>query len=858
MKIIIAEPYQKNNILHTIANQQEGIVTDVQVLSLSTAMNEDRDDPTAVLLQLKETLSQQQNSFPIYRDMLKYPAFLKEVLSFGRECLLWGIQKTDLPADNDNEKELQKILAAVFSLNLAEKKIYANHASIMAELTEQDITLWPAFYNQEYQYEIFQQLAKKFPVTKVPQTPKQFLRYGLNTRQEIEAVAQQICRTNQPCNVILTNYSVQYPVLKQVFERYGIPFSCISEETTLHIPHIFAALCTFGWKKDKASFLQTLKLNAYVSCCPLYLIDYLDQRMTDVSLPKQIAAVVQQSPFVKEAAAYQQLDDAVTDYMTKIQEDYDLLLSSSTPADIFMHAYHVLQKSSYLKEKNELRAGMIIRNTLQASLPILTETEVPFLIETIDAMHSSASINLTDFCMVTDLHHPVCTRQISYVLGCSGRNYPGFPAMRGLFDESYVARTKKYPTLTVRHTSYMEQLSWIANSASKELYYSYAANDYAGHEIELALEVESLFPPKSAMKWQLDVLRQKPPLDHVLTPETAKVLFTKDNVISGSISTIERYFNCPYAYYIQSGLNVRGPQLKANDAASIGSIQHSFLENGVKQYQKTYPKITEKEIYTFLEPYFDTLKITHPNETERLTVTEERMVQGLQTSLLFLADMEANTSFTPAMTEQAFKEEIVDGVLLRGVIDRIDTCNDLIRVLDYKSSSHKLQEKNVKAGQSLQLLSYLIIAQKMTGKKPLGAYYFSLKDAGFAVEAASISHNVVRDVPLSEDLLKERFIKERRLCGWTFDDRSVELDQDNKHIVNGTKLMDYDLAKKCMEEIYAYFQQHLLNGRIPLSPVDGACAFCDYPSICRFAGAYRPLEPLVMKDVSLKQGKETK
>ena len=90
-------------------------------------MNEDRDDPTAVLLQLKETLSQQQNSFPIYRDMLKYPAFLKEVLSFSRECLLWGIQKTDLPADNDNEKELQKILAAVFSLNLAEKKIYANH-----------------------------------------------------------------------------------------------------------------------------------------------------------------------------------------------------------------------------------------------------------------------------------------------------------------------------------------------------------------------------------------------------------------------------------------------------------------------------------------------------------------------------------------------------------------------------------------------------------------------------------------------------------------------------------------------------------------------------------------------------------
>ena len=128
-------------------------------------MQEDRDDPTAVLLQLKDTLSKQQDAFPIYRDMFKYPAFLKEVLSFGRECLLWGIQEADLPADNDNEKELQKILAVVFSMDLAEKKTFANHDAILAELSKQDITLWPAFYNREYQYAIFQQLAKIFPYT---------------------------------------------------------------------------------------------------------------------------------------------------------------------------------------------------------------------------------------------------------------------------------------------------------------------------------------------------------------------------------------------------------------------------------------------------------------------------------------------------------------------------------------------------------------------------------------------------------------------------------------------------------------------------------------------------------------------
>lgn len=59
--------------------------------------------------------------------------------------------------------------------------------------------------------------------------------------------------------------------------------------------------------------------------------------------------------------------------------------------------------------------------------------------------------------------------------------------------------------------------------------------------------------------------------------------------------------------------------------------------------------------------------------------------------------MEANTSFTPAMTEQAFKEEIVE-VKCGNWPDRY--MHDSIRVLDYKSSSNKLQEKNGKAGQS--------------------------------------------------------------------------------------------------------------------------------------------------------------
>lgn len=858
MKTIIAESYQKNKIYHDLAVRNGGVVTDIQIVSLSTAMQEDRDDPVETLLLLKHTLHEKQDSFPVYCDMFQYPAFLQEVLSFARECLLWGITKDDLPSDNENEKELQRILEIIFAMDLSEKKIHASRDVLLEQLKKQDIALSPSFFTREYQYEIFQELAAVFPIEQSDTEPKKSLHYGLNTRQEIEAAAQQICQHGVSCNLILTNYSTQYPVVKQVFARYGIPFSCIHEEETLHIPHLFASLCRLAWKKDKASFLQTLKLDAYHHACPLYLITYLNQRMISTAVPERISEIVQNSPFPKEASTYQKLDEDALQYMASIQDDYELLLSSATPQEIFIHAYQVMQKSSYLNEKKEFNAARNIRSTLQNSLHSITEEEIPFFIETIDSMHAVSSLHPTDFCMITDLRHPVSVREDSYILGCSGRNYPGFPAMTGLFDEAYVQRTRKYPSMALRHQSYMDQLKWIEHSASKEISYSYATNDYAGHEIELSLEIESIFQGQKAEKWSLDVLKQPKDIEHALNKETASSLFADNDNVTGSISTIETWFKCPYAYYIQSGLKVRGPQLKANDAASIGTIQHAFLQNAVNTKQKNYPEVTEQEVRDFLQPYFDTLKLTHPNETERISITYERMIQGLLTSILFLKDMEQHNSFDPAMTEQNFLEPITEGVTLRGVIDRVDLCNDLVRVIDYKSSSRSLQEKAVKAGLSLQLLSYLIIAERLTKKRPAGAYYFSLKEEKFAVEAAVVSRNVVNDVSLDDTLLNNRLIKERRMKGWTFEDRTVELDENKKHIVSVGTLMEYDLAKECMKELYAYFHDHLLNGEIALSPVEGACTFCDYRSICRFSGDYRPVTPIVMKDTDLKHAKEEK
>ena len=180
-----------------------------------------------------------------------------------------------------------------------------------------------------------------------------------------------------------------------------------------------------------------------------------------------------------------------------------------------------------------------------------------------------------------------------------------------------------------------------------------------------------------------------------------------------------------------------------------------------------------------------------------------------------------------------------------------------MRVVDYKSSLHTLSETKLKAGLQLQLLTYLIMAEKSEKKTPVGAYYFSFKGDSLSVPAAKASAKAVTDTDWSEEAEQERILSLHQLKGWTFEDRFTELDQGEKFISPRT-IYDYDLAKECILSLYEYFRSSLLSGEISLDPVEGACTFCDFRSICRYHGETRKAVPVVMGDTPLKKEKEGK
>ncbi len=851
MKTIIAENYQKQKILHDLAKDNKGCLEGIEVESLAALLKEDRLDTNSVLLTMSKLLHQNKNDFPVYAGMFSYPAFLKEILDFALECRKYHISADQLPQDNANEEELKRILALVLSLDLI------GYEPDLSIFENGEYEIYPSFYPDAYHYRILQKIRKSCTVLKRAEVhPAKELHYALNTSQEIESIAQDICHRKKSCNIILTSYSEQFPILSQVFQRYGIPFSALKEETPLHIPHVFASLAKLAWKKDKPSLLEALKADAFPFTCSYSLIAYLSQAMPDLSYDFSLGKTMETSPFADQAASLIRNDESAEAYFHLIQEDLDALLEAESPQNIFKTAYGVMKKSPYLQQKEELRAALSIRSLLQTNLDKLEENEIGFLIELADQNEVEKSPSYTnDFCCVSDLTHPLSLRKVSYVLNCSGRTYPAFPAKRGLFDEAYVKKIPAYPSMQERHDAYMEQLRWIADSGEETIFYSWGTNDYEGREIQLAFDIESMFAANSAVKWPLDSLYPYKEAEHKLSETTAKQLFfgRKLNV---SISTVERWFACPYSYFLQAGLKVRENRTPERDASTIGSASHAVLDQSIKKYGKKYAQISKEEISSILDPYFDALYASHPEEKTSFEITRERMIESLQLSLSFLADMETTTSFVPTDTEMHFDKEIVPGITLHGIIDRIDTCHEMIRVLDYKSSEHSLSEKKIKAGLQLQLLSYLVILAKQSRKTPAGAYYFCLKEDSFSIPALKPDKKEIQEAVLDEETFRNEFRRTRRLKGWTFADRQTELDENGDHIVSLNSLYDWDAVEQCISELYEYFRKHLEAGDISLSPDENACLFCPYRSICRFHKEVRKDVPLVMKDIPLKASKK--
>jgi ATP-dependent helicase/nuclease subunit B len=242
---------------------------------------------------------------------------------------------------------------------------------------------------------------------------------------------------------------------------------------------------------------------------------------------------------------------------------------------------------------------------------------------------------------------------------------------------------------------------------------------------------DELLQLPALVEWMenLRALREPDPAER-LSPALAEKLFGP--TLRSSVSRLEAFAQCPFRFFVHSGLRAEERKVFELDAREQGSFQHEVLKMFHEQLSaeaKRWRDITPSDARELVSKIAAVLALNYRDGLLRADgqsrFTARVLAESLQDFVeTLVAWMHGQYEFDPAVAELEFgigdsgapAWEINLGtglkLALRGRIDRIDLCREtgdraLCVVMDYKSSRRKLDKILVEHGVQLQLLAYL-------------------------------------------------------------------------------------------------------------------------------------------------------
>ncbi|MBO5851585.1 MAG: exodeoxyribonuclease V subunit gamma, partial [Clostridia bacterium] len=308
-----------------------------------------------------------------------------------------------------------------------------------------------------------------------------------------------------------------------------------------------------------------------------------------------------------------------------------------------------------------------------------------------------------------------------------------------------------------------------------------------------------------------------------------------------SATTLEKYFNCPYANFGQNILKLKEEITENIKSSDLGTLLHNLTEEYVKNIQKVTDKessnIVVEEICGRL--FSEDLLVDYQDNKEHSHLFSRLLKEGKRVCYA-IYDSLSNSSFKPYHVEvpfndyekefKAIKLNAKSGTYkIAGKVDRIDKFENKIRVIDYKTGLINASDEYFYTGNKLQL--YLYMNAFLTGDfEPAGAYYFPVHDS-FS-EKSEKNYVMLGKTVNSEEIINatDNNIKT------TSDSNYVSL----KYKKDGTLTASSQALNK--EEMQSYLKyavkisekgvDEINSGFIAPSPYGTSCDFCPYGGMC--------------------------
>ena len=362
---------------------------------------------------------------------------------------------------------------------------------------------------------------------------------------------------------------------------------------------------------------------------------------------------------------------------------------------------------------------------------------------------------------------------------------------------------------------------------------------------------------------------------HRLSEEADRALFREN--ISGSVSRLEDYAECPYRYFLQYGLGLNAREEMKWDPIEHGNLFHRAMEllgTEVRDRGTDLSGLSEEERRALAERLLRTaLEETRDGASDRIPQQYllKRWQQNLERIIWAMGEWHRGPHFRTDASELSFSAEndpyfrisLSDGRSLRlyGKIDRVDVSQQddklYLRVVDYKTKSKAvLDDRLLVTGQDLLPL-YLGAASHLYAKQypdleviPAGLYYASLHEPILKGEGSALKDP-------EKALLQEMRLSGRSLREVSFVTPDAAQGKNERSELQF--LTDHAHRKA------AALADAILDGKIQASPAGGegrdACAFCDYGSVCRFrsdvpGAAYSSPDSQALADFKLSAGSQ--
>ena len=395
-------------------------------------------------------------------------------------------------------------------------------------------------------------------------------------------------------------------------------------------------------------------------------------------------------------------------------------------------------------------------------------------------------------------------------------------------------------------------------------------------------------PALKALAENLAQLREPDPAEN-LSPALPEKLF--GSVLRTSVSRLEEFAQCPFRFFVRSGLRAEERKVFELDARERGSFQHevlkkfhdSLMKEG-KRWRDLTPSQARERIRVIAVEWTENFHEGLLRDTAQTEFEARALTESLQDFIeVVVSWLRGQNEFDPAAAEldfggegaraPAWELDLSAGrkLALQGRIDRVDLWHEpgsdaaLAVVMDYKSGNRKLDAILVEQGVQLQLLAYLGVLRYWADPRrvlgvaklvPAGVFYVNLRgqyeNGGTRVEAPADAADARKRAYRHTGRFDASALpKLDRLAA--ADQFNYRLNKDGTLRKGSTEALPRAEFEKLLDRVETQLRgmsHAIFSGAARVDPyrkgTETPCAFCDYRAVCRidpWTHRYRVLRP---------------